>query len=449
MSEPDDQQLLREFAETNSETAFATLVARHVNLVYSTALRFSGNPHRAEEITQVVFALLARKGGSLGSNVILSGWLYQTARLTAASVVKSEVSRQRREQEAYMQSSLNERDPAAWEQIAPLLDAAMGRLGETDRNAVVLHFFEKKTVREVAATLQLTEAAAHKRVHRALEKLRQFFLQRGVDSSTAAIGETISAHSVQAAPTALAKAATAIALAKGGAAATSTLTLITGALKIMAWTKTKTAIVTGVIVLFAATSTVVIGIRASRAHHPVAEPSTGLSPISQRMIADLQPDGSILFQGTVEETNNTSQTITTDRMNDGDSTWRYTEKSGRPLKISKLGKQPRSGVLVTLTRAVRPGETSAYVVEGKMDGIAHKNDMGEYEVRDNSHPGNVAEVHVMEVWRLPAGAMLVEKGDGLSAATNSDRIELTFDRMIPPNGSYFIGFRYRLATAIN
>jgi hypothetical protein len=103
MPELDDQQLLREFAATNSEAAFATLVARHVNLVYSSTLRFGGNPHRAEEVTQAVFILLARKAGSLGGKTVLSGWLYQTARLTAANVVKSEIRRQRREQEAYMQ----------------------------------------------------------------------------------------------------------------------------------------------------------------------------------------------------------------------------------------------------------------------------------------------------------------------------------------------------------
>ena len=257
MPEPDDQQLLREYAETNSETAFATLVARHVNLVYSAALRFSGNPPRAEEITQAVFIILARKAKSLGRNIVLSGWLYQTARLTAANVVKSDIRRQRREQEAYMQSTLNEPDPAAWEQIAPLLDEAMGRLGETDRNAVVLRFFENKSAREVAVALKLTEAAAHKRVNRALEKLRKIFSKRGIDSTTAAIAGQISAHSVQAAPVGLAKKISVVAVAKGAAASTSTLTLIKGALKIMAWSKMKTVIVAGAIVLLAAGTTTV------------------------------------------------------------------------------------------------------------------------------------------------------------------------------------------------
>src|SRR5579864_32161 len=138
MPEPDDQQLLAEFARTHSEAAFAGLVTRHINLVYSTALRFAGNPHAAEEISQAVFIILARKAPGLKRGVVLSGWLYQTARLTAANFLKQENRRQRREHEAYMQSTLNTPEAPAWEEIAPLLDEAMGDLGETDRNAVVL-----------------------------------------------------------------------------------------------------------------------------------------------------------------------------------------------------------------------------------------------------------------------------------------------------------------------
>src|SRR5262249_10957666 len=116
MTELDDHELLAQYVRAQSETAFAALVGRHVNLVYSTALRFAGNPHHAQEITQVVFVILARKSASLRRNVILSGWLYQTARLTAANFVKSEIRRQRREEEACMQSTLNESSAVAWEQ---------------------------------------------------------------------------------------------------------------------------------------------------------------------------------------------------------------------------------------------------------------------------------------------------------------------------------------------
>jgi RNA polymerase sigma factor (sigma-70 family) len=245
MQETNDMDLLRDYSRQGSEAAFAELVQRHINLVYSVALRHAGITAHAEEITQAVFIILARKAAGLRRDTILEGWLYETTRLTALSFLRSERRRRFREQEAYMQSRLNEPDPrdAVWSQLAPLLDEAMARLGKTDRDAVVLRFFNDKGVREVANALQVSEAAAQRRILRALEKLHRFFNRHGISSTTAIVAGAISANSVQAAPAALAKSVTAVALAKGAAASTSTLTLIKGALKIMAWTKTKTAVV--------------------------------------------------------------------------------------------------------------------------------------------------------------------------------------------------------------
>ena len=258
MTELDDHELLAAYVRTQSEAAFATLVTRHVSLVHSAALRFTGNPHHAEEIAQAVFIILARKAAGLGRNVVLSGWLYQTARLTAANFMKGEIRRQKREQEAYMQSTLNEPDSAAWRQIAPLLDEAMGRLGETDRNALVLRYFENKMASEIGAALKLNESAAHMRVNRALEKLRKFFVRRGITLSALAIAGAISGNSVQAAPAGLAPTITAVALAKGAVAGGSTLTLVKGALKVMAWTKAKIAVVAGVGVVLAGTTAITL-----------------------------------------------------------------------------------------------------------------------------------------------------------------------------------------------
>src|SRR5882724_3717528 len=257
MHELDDTALLREYVARDSGEAFAEIVARHVSKVYSVALRHTGNPHSAEEITQAVFVILARKSPHLSRRVILSGWLYQTARLTAVTFLRSEIRRARREQESHMQTSLNKNETETWTQIAPLLDAAMAGLNETDRAAVVLRFFDGKSMGEVGAALGANEDAAKKRVNRALEKLRKFFTKHGVSSTTAILAGTITANSVQAAPVALAKSVTAVAIAKGAAASGSTLTLIKGALKIMAWTKAKTVIVTGAVVLFAIGTTTV------------------------------------------------------------------------------------------------------------------------------------------------------------------------------------------------
>jgi len=146
----------------------------------------------------------------------------------------------------------------AWNQITLLLDTAMEKLGKKDHDALVLRFFENKNFTQVGAALGASEDAAKMRVNRALEKLRKFFTKRGVSSTTAIIAGTISANSVQAAPVALAKSVTAVAIAKGAAASGSTLTLIKGALKIMAWTKVKTAAVAGIVLILAAGTTTVI-----------------------------------------------------------------------------------------------------------------------------------------------------------------------------------------------
>jgi len=256
----DDLTLLREYSRSNSEAAFAALVSRYVNLVYSVALRQVRDPQLAEEITQAVFIILARKAGSLGKKTILSGWLCRTARYASANALTIQRRRHRREQEAHMQTILNQpANDKTWIQIAPLLDTAMEKLGQKDHDALVLRFFENRNFKEVAVALGASEDAAKMRVSRALEKLRKFFTKRGVSSTTTIIAGAISANSIQAAPALLAKSVTAVAIVKGAAASGSTLALIQGALKLMVWAKAKMAIVTGACVLLAVgTATVVV-----------------------------------------------------------------------------------------------------------------------------------------------------------------------------------------------
>src|SRR4051812_34422632 len=151
-----DMELVSEYASRKCEDAFTTLVSRHLNMVYSVALRQVGNTHHAEEITQAVFVTLARRAGSLSRGTIVSGWLFQTARLTAANFIRSEIRRTRREQQAYMQSRLDESGEDAWQKIEPLLNDAISSLAEKDRDAIVLRFIEGRELKEVAATLGIT-----------------------------------------------------------------------------------------------------------------------------------------------------------------------------------------------------------------------------------------------------------------------------------------------------
>jgi RNA polymerase sigma factor (sigma-70 family) len=247
MQAMDDMALLREYATRNSEAAFETLVSRRVGFVYSAALRQVRDPHLAEEVTQAVFIILAQKAGRISGQTILTGWLFKTTRFAALAQMRAAGRRRRYEQEAQMQSELQQTAPDVfWEQMSPLLDEALAALGETDRQAVLLRFFENKSLAEVGNILGTGEDSARKRVGRSIEKLHRYFHRRGVSSTAAIIAGTISANSVQVAPLALAKSVTAVALAKGAAAGGPTLALIKGALKIMAWTKAKTVIVTSV-----------------------------------------------------------------------------------------------------------------------------------------------------------------------------------------------------------
>jgi RNA polymerase sigma factor (sigma-70 family) len=259
MAETSDIELLREYALQNSEEAFATLVQRHIRLVYSVALRTLGNAHQAEEVTQAVFIILARKADRFPSIIPLSGWLYQTALLTSANFLRTEMRRRRREQEAQVQAEIQDSEnEQVWRQLAPLLEEAMGHLNAKERTAVVLRYFEGRTFLETAIALGSNEVAVQKRVSRAVEKLRSFFARRGVKISTGVLVGAISVNSLQAAPVGLTLSVTATAVTKGATAGTSTLTLIKGVLKIMAWTKMKAAIVVGASLLVVGTTTLTV-----------------------------------------------------------------------------------------------------------------------------------------------------------------------------------------------
>lgn len=254
-----DAELLRHYCRERSEEAFAELVRRNLDLVYSTALRQVRSPQLAEEVVQSVFIDLNRSAQCLAAGTILTAWLYQVARRTAVDVVRREARRQMREQIAIEMTVMNASDDD-WKQIEPLLDDAMAALDETDRAAVLLRYFENKSLREVGEALGTSDDAAQKRVSRAVERLREFFAKQGVTVGASGLAVAISANAVQAAPAALSYAAVAVAVFHGAAAAGAVPSLLTSALSQLSWTSTKTALAVAAIILLV----VVAGIR--RAH---------------------------------------------------------------------------------------------------------------------------------------------------------------------------------------
>jgi RNA polymerase sigma factor (sigma-70 family) len=202
MTTIEDAELLRRYAEERAEDAFAELVRRHLDRVYTVALRqVGGDVHLAEDVSQRVFADLARKAAALAERPVLGGWLYRSTQFAATDVVRAERRRKRREQEAETMREITDNAGAAvdWERLRPVLDQIMGELKDEDRDAVWLRYFEGRSFADVGTRLRVAENTARMRVDRALEKLHKALAKRGVTSTTGALAAVLGSQAVAAA----------------------------------------------------------------------------------------------------------------------------------------------------------------------------------------------------------------------------------------------------------
>lgn len=249
MSDPDNQ-LIAEYHDSRGDDAFAALVRQHINLVFATAMRQVGDHGAAEEITQNVFVALAQASGKLKSHPTIAGWLHRTTLNKSREWLRSELRRHRREEVAVARELAAAEGDSVWAPLVPLLDEALLKLREPDRQAVIMHYMEGQSFSEVGSVLGVAEDTIRKRVSRCLDDLAHFFRRRGFEMPMA-VGAPLFTLSSHAAPAGLASTVTSAGLAAAhSAASVSTLTLIKGAF--MAWTKTKTAIIVGAAVLLAA-----------------------------------------------------------------------------------------------------------------------------------------------------------------------------------------------------
>lgn len=199
----DDFDLLVQYTANRSERAFADLVHRYLDLVYSAALRQVRSPQLAEEVAQSVFLDLSRSASRIKPGTPVVAWLCTVTRRTAIDVIRQEYRRKAREQVALEIAAMTRSSPSNGTQVESLLDEAMERLKERDRTALLLRYFENKSLREVGDRLGISEDTAQKRVSRAIEQLRLTFLKRGIALTAASLSAELSAHAVQAAPATL------------------------------------------------------------------------------------------------------------------------------------------------------------------------------------------------------------------------------------------------------
>jgi RNA polymerase sigma factor (sigma-70 family) len=277
-----DWELIQQYCRNGSESAFETLAKRHVDFVYCAALRQVRDPALAEDVSQAVFLLLARKAKSFRSGTVLVSWLFRTTRFIASRALRSEYRRQRRELEAFHmnpQSTASETD-RDWERVAPVLDDALATLPNKDRDAVLLRFISRKPFSQVGAEIGVSEDAAKKRVSRALSGLREFFVRRGTTLSVATIGLILGERVVQASPAMLATKITA-ALGAGASAiaTTSAGALVATAVRDLFWANVRRgiAISAGVIGAVLILSTAVRPVR-----------NGAISPATQTPVAQIE-----------------------------------------------------------------------------------------------------------------------------------------------------------------
>src|ERR1019366_1733457 len=199
--EQTDSSLLREFAAGRSQEAFTELVSRHSDWVYSASVRLVRDREMAQDVAQAVFLVLADKAGKLGA-APLHRWLFKVTRYAAANAIRARSRREKYERLAAMSTSeIHQPDcDEMWQAIAPILDDSLSRLRSQDRDALLLRFYQQKSMAEVGAALGVSEGAAKIRVIRAIEKLRTVMRRRGIAVPSDALGAALLTFTTHPAP---------------------------------------------------------------------------------------------------------------------------------------------------------------------------------------------------------------------------------------------------------
>ena len=291
----DHRTLLADYVAHGSEDAFRELVARYVDLIYSTALRLvNGDTHRAEDVTQTVFADLARLAKTFSKDVMLGGWLHRRTFHVATTIMRTERRRLNRERQACEMNAWQNNPESGFEQFAPHLDEAINELNDRERAAIVLRFFEHRDLRAVGAALGSNEDAAQKCVSRAVDKLRSHFARRGIVVSSAVIVSALATNAVQAAPAGLALTVASASLA--GAAGAGSIGFIANLTQTILMKKTAVIITLLALAAILTSVTAVKFMRSRAANAPVTQ-----KKLNQGLVLHLAFDSDETGNGSVSD----------------------------------------------------------------------------------------------------------------------------------------------------
>ncbi len=231
----DERDLLHQFTASASHDAFAQLVRANIDLVYSAARRQISDPGLAEDVTQAVFIILAKKAGTIRGTV--AGWLVRTTYLACKDARRMAARRDFHERRAMRSEVQTPTDPPPWEIFSPLIDEALAQLSDVDRDVITLRYLKNLSLREVAAAQKTTEEAARKRVDRAIARLRALLATKSAPPDANALGALLLAQMIHPAPSALATT-----ILAGGVAAAAPALLAKSVLNLITWLKLKMAL---------------------------------------------------------------------------------------------------------------------------------------------------------------------------------------------------------------
>ncbi len=262
----DDSVLLAEFARDKSDEAFRELVRRHIGMVYSVCRRQLRDAHWAEDVTQAVFILLAKKAGELKKDVVLGGWLYKTAVYACSNAKEMRRTRRHHESRVMPMKMMNDEDMMERAEMEGILDEGLMELNRFQRDVLVLRYFENRPLTEVAKLRGKSLYATQKSLDEGVAQLRRFLERRGITVAAGVVSAVMLEQTAKAVPAGLANMVGTVALGKGAAASGTVVELVSQLLKHAARAKVMGALAAAAVVFILGLSG--FGIAVSLLHLP-------------------------------------------------------------------------------------------------------------------------------------------------------------------------------------